>query len=89
MGGLIEVLWRVPCLRRVSAGERIVCVEEALDLAPAHPQVVWLITRQADIEGVGEVTLRKLLAVLNTGHQGGAGALHANSRQKWPPGWSR
>ncbi len=93
----------------VSAGERIVCVEEAPELAPGHPHVVRLTTRQPNIEGVGEVTLRdlvrqalrmrpdrlvvgevrgaevcELLAALNTGHQGGAGTLHANSPAEVP-----
>jgi pilus assembly protein CpaF len=93
----------------VSAGERIVCVEEAPELAPKHPHVVRLTTRQPNVEGAGEVTLRalvrqalrmrpdrlvvgevrgaevcELLAALNTGHQGGAGTLHANSPAEVP-----
>jgi pilus assembly protein CpaF len=93
----------------VPAGERIVCVEEAAELAPGHPHVVRLTTRQPNIEGAGEVTLRELvrqalrmrpdrlvvgevrgaevcelLAALNTGHDGGAGTLHANSPVEVP-----
>jgi pilus assembly protein CpaF len=93
----------------VPAGERIVCVEEAPELAPGHPHVVRLTTRQPNVEGAGEVTLRdlvrqalrmrpdrlvvgevrgaevcELLAALNTGHQGGAGTLHANSPAEVP-----
>jgi pilus assembly protein CpaF len=93
----------------VAAGERIVCVEEAPELEPGHPHVVRLTTRQPNIEGAGEVTLRdlvrqalrmrpdrlvvgevrgpevcELLAALNTGHQGGAGTLHANSPAEVP-----
>jgi pilus assembly protein CpaF len=93
----------------VPAGERIVCVEEAPELAPAHPHVVRLTTRASNVEGAGEVTLRdlvrqalrmrpdrlvvgevrgaevcELLAALNTGHQGGAGTLHANSPAEVP-----
>jgi pilus assembly protein CpaF len=93
----------------VPAGERIVCVEEAPELAPGHPHVVRLTTRQSNVEGAGEVTLRalvrqalrmrpdrlvvgevrgaevcELLAALNTGHQGGAGTLHANSPAEVP-----
>ncbi|MFN2494308.1 MAG: TadA family conjugal transfer-associated ATPase [Pseudonocardiaceae bacterium] len=93
----------------VPATERIVCVEEAPELRPAHPHVVRLAVRQPNIEGAGEVTLRdlvrqalrmrpdrlvvgevrgaevcELLAALNTGHDGGAGTLHANSPAEVP-----
>lgn len=93
----------------VPAGERIVCVEQAPELAPRHPHVVRLTARQPNIEGAGEVTLRdlvrqalrmrpdrlvvgevrgaevcELLAALNTGHDGGAGTLHANSPAEVP-----
>ncbi|MFL6077165.1 MAG: TadA family conjugal transfer-associated ATPase [Mycobacteriales bacterium] len=84
--------------------ERIVLVEDASELRPAHPHVVRLEARRPNVEGAGEVTLRDLvrqalrmrpdrlvvgevrgaevvdlLAALNTGHEGGAGTLHANS----------
>ena len=90
----------VRCRRR----ERIVCVEDAAELAPRHPHLVKLVARGANVEGVGEVSLRQLvrqalrmrpdrivvgevrgaevvdlLAALNTGHDGGAGTVHANS----------
>lgn len=93
----------------VSPRERIVCVEEAPELAPQHPHVVRLTTRAPNVEGAGEITLRalvrqalrmrpdrlvvgevrgaevcELLAALNTGHQGGAGTLHANSPAEVP-----
>jgi pilus assembly protein CpaF len=93
----------------VSSRERIVCVEEASELAPQHPHVVRLTTRAPNVEGAGEITLRdlvrqalrmrpdrlvvgevrgaevcELLAALNTGHQGGAGTLHANSPAEVP-----
>lgn len=93
----------------VPAGERIVCVEEAPELAPRHPHVVRLTARQPNIEGAGEVTLHDLvrqalrmrpdrlvvgevrgaevcdlLAALNTGHDGCAGTLHANSPAEVP-----
>jgi pilus assembly protein CpaF len=93
----------------VPASERIVCVEEAPELAPEHPHVVRLTTRAPNVEGAGEVTLRdlvrqalrmrpdrlvvgevrgaevcELLAALNTGHEGGAGTLHANSPAEVP-----
>jgi pilus assembly protein CpaF len=88
----------------VDPAERIVCVEDAGELQPAHPHLVRLVTRPANIEGAGEITLRdllrqalrmrpdrlvvgevrgaevcELLTALNTGHDGGAGTLHANS----------
>ncbi len=91
-------------LGRVPATERIICVEDAGELQPSHPQVVRLVARPANVEGAGEITVRdlvrqalrmrpdrlivgevrgaevcELLAALNTGHDGGAGTLHANS----------
>ncbi|MGE2717565.1 TadA family conjugal transfer-associated ATPase [Mycolicibacterium litorale] len=96
-------------LGAVPAGERIVCVEDAAELAPQHPHVVKLVARGANVEGVGEVTVRDLvrqalrmrpdrivvgevrgaevvdlLAALNTGHDGGAGTVHANNPAEVP-----
>ncbi|WP_280434411.1 TadA family conjugal transfer-associated ATPase [Nocardia carnea] len=96
-------------LAEVDAGERIVCVEDAAELAPPHPHVVRLVARPANIEGAGEITLRDLvrqalrmrpdrivvgevrgvevvdlLTALNTGHDGGAGTVHANSPYEVP-----
>lgn len=96
-------------LARVPHGERIVCVEDAGELEPAHPQFVRLIARPPNVEGAGEVTLSDLvrqglrmrpdrlvvgevrgaevcdlLAALNTGHDGGAGTVHANSPAEVP-----
>ncbi|TCP56852.1 pilus assembly protein CpaF [Tamaricihabitans halophyticus] len=96
-------------LARVPGRERVVCVEDAGELRPAHPQFVRLIARQANVEGAGEVGLRalvrqalrmrpdrlvvgevrgpeviELLNALNTGHDGGAGTLHANSPEEVP-----
>ena len=96
-------------LGAVDAGERIVCVEDAPELAPAHPHLVRLVARGANVEGAGEITLRQLvrqalrmrpdrivvgevrgaevvdlLAALNTGHDGGAGTVHANSPTEVP-----
>lgn len=84
--------------------ERIVAIEDVAELRVAHPHVIGLESRQANIEGAGEIGLprlvrealrmrpdrlvlgecrgaevRDLLAALNTGHDGGAGTLHANS----------
>lgn len=96
-------------LGAVSANERIVCVEDAAELEPAHPHIVKLVARPANVEGIGEVTVRDLvrqalrmrpdrivvgevrggevvdlLAALNTGHDGGAGTVHANSPAEVP-----
>ena len=96
-------------LGAVSADERIVCVEDAAELAPRHPHLVNLVARAANVEGVGEVTVRDLvkqalrmrpdrivvgevrgaevvdlLAALNTGHDGGAGTVHANRPSEVP-----
>ncbi|MGV0851285.1 TadA family conjugal transfer-associated ATPase [Mycolicibacterium phlei] len=96
-------------LGAVAPGERIVCVEDAPELCPAHPHLVKLVARGANVEGVGEVTVRDLvrqalrmrpdrivvgevrgaevvdlLTALNTGHDGGAGTVHANSPAEVP-----
>ncbi len=96
-------------LGAVSPGERIVCVEDAPELAPRHPHLVKLVARNANVEGAGEVTVRQLvrqalrmrpdrivvgevrgaevvdlLAALNTGHDGGAGTVHANNPAEVP-----
>lgn len=89
--------------------ERIVVLEDVAELRIAHPHVVALETRQANVEGAGAVPLerlvrealrmrpdrlvvgecrgaelRELLGALNTGHDGGAGTLHANSLDDVP-----
>ena len=91
-------------LSLVPQDERIVIVEDAAELRPAHPHVVGLEARPSNVEGAGAVVLRDLvrqalrmrpdrlvvgecrgaevvdlLGALNTGHEGGAGTLHANS----------
>ena len=96
-------------LGAVDGSERIVCIEDAPELAPRHPHLVRLVARGANVEGAGEVTLRQLvrqslrmrpdrivvgevrgaevvdlLAALNTGHDGGAGTVHANSPTEVP-----
>jgi pilus assembly protein CpaF len=48
-------------LGAVSAAERIVCVEDAAELAPRHPHLVKLVARCANVEGVGEVNVRQLV----------------------------
>jgi pilus assembly protein CpaF len=89
--------------------ERIVLVEDAAELRPAHPHVVALQARTANVEGAGSVGLTDLvrqalrmrpdrlvvgecrgaevvdlLGALNTGHEGGAGTLHANAAMDVP-----
>jgi pilus assembly protein CpaF len=96
-------------LAEADAGERIVVVEDSSELRPRHPHVVSLEARPANVEGVGEISLRDLvrqslrmrpdrlvvgevrgseivdmLAALNTGHQGGACTIHANSARDVP-----
>lgn len=96
-------------LGAVEPTERIVCVEDAAELAPNHPHIVRLVARVPNVEGAGEVTVRDLvrqalrmrpdrivvgevrgaevvdlLTALNTGHDGGAGTVHANSPEEVP-----
>ncbi|WP_025619880.1 TadA family conjugal transfer-associated ATPase [Salinispora cortesiana] len=93
----------------VPGTERIVLVEDAAELHPAHPHVVGLQARTANVEGVGAVGLTDLvrqalrmrpdrlvvgecrgrevvdlLVAMNTGHEGGAGTLHANTPSDVP-----
>ncbi|MFR9752609.1 TadA family conjugal transfer-associated ATPase [Nocardia sp. 004] len=96
-------------LATVSPAERIICIEDAAELAPPHPHVVRLVARTANVEGAGAVTVRDLLrqalrmrpdrivvgevrgaevvdllTALNTGHEGSAGTVHANSPREVP-----
>ena len=96
-------------LGAVAPHERIICVEDAAELQPRHPHVVNLVARSANVEGIGEITVRDLvrqalrmrpdrivvgevrgaevvdlLAALNTGHDGGAGTVHANNPAEVP-----
>ena len=48
-------------LAAVPEQERIVCVEDAAELAPDHPHLVKLVARNANVEGAGEVTVRDLV----------------------------
>jgi len=91
-------------LGEADSTERIVAIEDVAELRVDHPHFISLETRQANLEGAGEIDLtrlvrealrmrpdrlvvgecrgaeiRDLLAALNTGHDGGAGTLHANS----------
>lgn len=96
-------------LSAVDIGERIVTVEDAEELRPVHPHVVRLVSRVANVEGVGAIGMAELvrqalrmrpdrlvvgevrgvevvdmLAALSTGHDGGAGTVHANSAADVP-----
>lgn len=89
--------------------ERILTIEDVAELRLRHPHAVSLETRQASAEGVGEVSVDRLLrealrmrpdrivlgecrgaeisallAALNTGHDGGAGTLHASRLEEVP-----
>lgn len=48
-------------LARVAAQERIVIVEDSGELAPAHPHVVALEARTANVEGDGQIPMRQLV----------------------------
>lgn len=96
-------------LGTVDPAQRLVLIEDVPELVVAHPHVVRLRTRAANIEGAGEVGLRDLvrqalrmrpdrlvvgefrgpeavdlLVALNTGHEGGAATVHANSVRDVP-----
>ncbi|MTV47096.1 ATPase, T2SS/T4P/T4SS family, partial [Streptococcus pneumoniae] len=53
--------WLSMQLGLVDARERIVVVEDSAELRPAHPHVVRLEARPANLEGAGAVTLRDLV----------------------------
>jgi pilus assembly protein CpaF len=103
-GGSGKTTFLAALLAAAPAHERIVVLEDVAELRIAHPHVVTLEARQANLEGAGGIgldrlvrealrmrpdrlvvgecrgaELRELLAALNTGHDGGAGTLHANS----------
>ncbi|MDY3128316.1 MAG: TadA family conjugal transfer-associated ATPase [Corynebacterium sp.] len=96
-------------LGEIPGTERIVIIEDTAELRPNHCHFVTLVSRRANAEGSGEVTMAQLLrqslrmrpdrivvgeirggevvdllAALNTGHDGGAGTLHANSLAEVP-----
>jgi pilus assembly protein CpaF len=103
-GGSGKTTFLAALLAAAPPHERIVVLEDVAELRIAHPHVVTLEARQANLEGAGGIgldrlvrealrmrpdrlvvgecrgaELRELLAALNTGHDGGAGTLHANS----------
>jgi pilus assembly protein CpaF len=48
-------------ISEISPNERILALEDTPELAPAHPQFFSLLSRTANADGFGEVTLRTLL----------------------------
>lgn len=48
-------------LAAVDPAERLIVVEDAAELQPAHPHVVAMEARPANLEGVGEVSVRALV----------------------------
>lgn len=48
-------------LSEISPNERILALEDTPELAPPHPQFYSLVSRTANADGFGEVTLRTLL----------------------------
>ncbi|WP_314129591.1 TadA family conjugal transfer-associated ATPase [Schaalia odontolytica] len=48
-------------LSLVPSRERIVCIEEVSEVAPAHPHCVHLVERKPNVEGRGAVTLSDLV----------------------------
>ena len=48
-------------LSLVPSGERIVCIEEVAEVAPAHPHCVHLVERKPNVEGRGGITLSDLV----------------------------
>jgi pilus assembly protein CpaF len=96
-------------LATVPPDERVLLIEDAPELVVAHPHVVRLVARGANVEGAGAVGVRELvrqalrmrpdrlvvgefrgaemvelLVALNTGHEGSAATLHANSAADVP-----
>lgn len=96
-------------LAEIPHHERIICIEDTAELRPPHPGRITLVSRAANVEGAGEITMSDLLrqalrmrpdriivgeirgaevvdllAALNTGHEGGAGTVHANSITEVP-----
>lgn len=96
-------------LAEVAHTERILCIEDTAELRPNHPHVLNLVTRGANTDGAGSITMSQLLkqalrmrpdrivvgeirgaevvdllTALNTGHDGGAGTVHANSTTEVP-----
>ena len=108
-GGSGKTTLLAALLAQAASDERIVTIEDVAELRIDHPHVVALQTRQANVEGAGDLGLerllreslrmrpdrlvlgecrggevREMLSALNTGHDGGASTLHANSLDDVP-----
>jgi pilus assembly protein CpaF len=59
--GTGKTTWLSTLLGLCDPGERLVVVEDSLELAPAHPHVVRLEARPPNLEGAGAVTMRDLV----------------------------
>ena len=91
-------------LSQVAAHERILIIEDTSEIVVNHPHCTKLQSRNANVEGIGEVSMQTLVrqalrmrpdriivgeirgaevvdlfAALNTGHEGCAATIHANS----------
>jgi pilus assembly protein CpaF len=96
-------------LGTAAPGERLLLIEDAPELVVAHPHVLRLVARAANVEGAGAVGQRELvrqalrmrpdrlivgefrgaemvelIVALNTGHEGCAATVHANSAADVP-----
>jgi pilus assembly protein CpaF len=70
----------------IPEGERIVTIEDAVELQLQQEHVVRLESRPPNIEGKGAITIRDLvrnsldmLQAMNTGHDGSLSTVHANA----------
>ncbi|HJE10004.1 MAG TPA: Flp pilus assembly complex ATPase component TadA, partial [Corynebacterium glutamicum] len=48
-------------LTEVPADQRIICIEDTAELHPGHPSTINLVSRQANVEGAGAVSMADLL----------------------------
>lgn len=48
-------------LASIPADQRVICIEDTPELMPAHPHVVKLVTRAANVEGIGAIDGQDLL----------------------------
>ncbi len=60
-GGAGKTTLVAAALARVPPQERIVIIEEAMELMPEHPHVVHLQGRTANVQGAGQITLAELV----------------------------
>ena len=63
----------------IPEGERVVTIEDAVELQLSQRHVVRLESRPPNVEQKGEITIRDLVQAMNTGHEGSLSTVHANS----------